>query len=69
MATLWAIVATIAFPLAILAVFLSATLAWVIISTKAQSKLEAYRQDFTTSASSNMADMFMFVDPNRLFRK
>ncbi len=68
MATLWAIVATIAFPLAILAVFLSATLAWVIISTKAQSKLEAYRQDFTTSASSNMADMFMFVDPNRLFR-
>ncbi|MCZ6893125.1 MAG: type II secretion system F family protein [Gammaproteobacteria bacterium] len=68
MATLWAIVATIAFPLAILAVFLSATLAWMIISTKAQSKLEAYRQDFTTSASSNMADMFMFVDPNRLFR-
>ena len=48
--------------------FLSATLAWLIISIKAQSQLSKYREDFTTSASANMADMFMFVDPNQLFR-
>lgn len=60
------IVSTFAFPAGILAVFLSATLGWVVISVKAQSKLETYREDFTASASSNMADMF--VDPNQLFR-
>ncbi len=60
--------AAFAFPVAILGVFLSATLAWLIISIKAQSQLSKYREDFTTSASANMADMFMFVDPNQLFR-
>ena len=48
--------------------FLAATLGWLMISATAQSKLETYREDFTSSASSNMADMFMFVDPNQLFR-
>ena len=33
-----------------------------------RSKLSQYREDFTASASTNMADMFMFVDPQRLFR-
>lgn len=66
--TFYAIVATFALPAAVLAIFAAATLAWVMISVKAQSKLSAYRADFTSSASSNMADMFMFVDPNQLFR-
>lgn len=66
--TFYAIVATFALPAALLAMFVAATFAWVIISVKAQSKLSAYRADFTSSASSNMADMFMFVDPNQLFR-
>ena len=61
-------VGTFTFYATIAAVFLAATLAWLIISVKAQSKLESYREDFTASASSNMADMFMFVDPNQLFR-
>ena len=68
MATFYTIVSTFAFPLAILAVFLAATLFWVIVSIKAQSKLAQYREDFTSSASNNLADMFLFVDPNQLFR-
>lgn len=62
------LVATFAFPAALAAVFLCATIGWVILGIKAQSKLTRYREDFTSSASSNMADMFMFVDPNQLFR-
>ncbi len=62
------LVATFAFPAALAAMFLCATTAWIILGVKAQSKMVKYREDFTASASSNMADMFMFVDPNRLFR-
>lgn len=57
-----------AFPAALAAVFLSATCLWLLVIVKAQSKLSRYREDFTTQASTNMADMFMFVDPQRLFR-
>lgn len=64
----YSVFAAFAFPVAILGVFLSATLAWLILSIKAQNQLTRYRQDFTTSASTNMADMFMFVDPNQLFK-
>ncbi len=66
--TFYALVSTFAFPATILAVFAATTLAWVLISVKAQAKLAHYRADFTSSASANMADMFMFVDPNQLFR-
>ncbi len=62
------LVATFAFPAALAAVFFCATIGWVILGIKAQSKIARYREDFTSSASSNMADMFMFVDPNQLFR-
>lgn len=57
-----------AFPATIAAVFLSATCGWLLFIVKAQSKLARYREDFTSQASTNMADMFMFVDPQRLFR-
>jgi tight adherence protein B len=57
-----------AFPAALALVFLSATCAWLLLVVKAQSKLATYREDFTNQASTNMADMFMFVDPHRLFR-
>ena len=66
--TLYGLLGSIAFPLAIGGVFLSATLGWLVFATKAQRKLIAYRENFTTSASTNMADMFMFVDPQQLFR-
>ena len=65
---MYSVLGSITFYAAIAAVFLAATLAWMLISATAQSKLETYREDFTSSASSNMADMFMFVDPNQLFR-
>ena len=65
---MYSVLGSITFYAAIAAVFLAATLGWLMISATAQSKLETYREDFTSSASSNMADMFMFVDPNQLFR-
>ena len=65
---MYSVLGSITFYATIAAVFLAATLAWLMISATAQSKLETYREDFTSSASSNMADMFMFVDPNQLFR-
>ena len=68
METFYRLVGGVAFPATMIAVFLSATLAWLIFIVKAQNKLQQYRADFTSSASSNMADMFMFVDPNQLFR-
>ncbi|MCB1747589.1 MAG: type II secretion system F family protein [Gammaproteobacteria bacterium] len=61
-------VGTIALPLAVAAVFFGTTLAWVMIAVRVQEKVADYRSDFTQSASANMADMFMFVDPNQLFR-
>jgi tight adherence protein B len=67
-ATFYGLVATFAFPAAVFCVFLAGTLGWLIVSIKAQNQLTRYRSDFTASASANMADMFMFVDPNRLFR-
>lgn len=68
MATLYGIVGSIALPLALVGIFIAATLTWMIVSAKVQAQLGEYRANFTTSASSNMADMFMFVDPNQLFR-
>ena len=47
--------------------FASAALFWFIISEKGQAYLENYKDTFTTTASSNMSDMFLFVDPNQLF--
>ena len=58
----------LAFPAALAAVFLSATSLWLLVIVKAQAKLTRYREDFTNQASTNMADMFMSVDPQRLFR-
>lgn len=66
--TFYNLVAAFAMPATLVAVFLAVTLGWITLAVKAQSKLAQYRTDFTDSASSNMADMFMFVDPNQLFR-
>jgi tight adherence protein B len=66
--TFYNLVAAFAMPATLVAVFLAVTLGWITLGVKAQTKLAQYRTDFTDSASSNMADMFMFVDPNQLFR-
>ena len=68
MSLLLGILGDFAFPAALALVFLSATCAWLLFISRAQGKLASYREDFTSQASSNMADMFMFVDPQRLFR-
>lgn len=68
MGFLYGILGELAFPATIALVFLSATCAWLLFISRAQAKLASYREDFTNQASSNMADMFMFVDPQRLFR-
>ncbi len=47
--------------------FLSVTLLWFAVSLRIQTFLGEYKETFTTTAGSTMADMFMFVDPNRLF--
>ena len=68
MGFLYRILGDLAFPTTLALVFLSATCAWLLFISRAQAKLARYREDFTHQASSNMADMFMFVDPHRLFR-
>ena len=57
----------LAFYLAILSVLVSATLLWLIVLQKGQVFIEEYKNTFTSTASSNMSDMFLFVDPNQLF--
>lgn len=56
-----------AYYLAIISVLVSATLLWMVVLQKGQIFIEEYKETFTSTASSNMSDMFMFVDPNRLF--
>lgn len=68
MGFLYSILGELAFPATLALVFLSATCAWLLFISRAQTKLARYREDFTNQATSNMADMFMFVDPHRLFR-
>lgn len=68
MGFLFGILGKLAFPATLALVFLSATCAWLLFISRAQAKLARYREDFTHQATSNMADMFMFVDPHRLFR-
>lgn len=67
MDTLFNILGTIAFPLAIVCSFAAAALLWFVIARKSQKFLNDYQETFTSTASSNMADMFLFVDPNQLF--
>lgn len=67
MESLLSLSANISLVLAILCVFLCASLAWWLLAHKGQAFLENYKETFTSTASSNMADMFLFIDPNRLF--
>ncbi|MFQ5658862.1 MAG: type II secretion system F family protein [Gammaproteobacteria bacterium] len=55
------------FLIAIGAVFLAATLFWLGVSFKSRAFIAQYKENFTSAASSNMADMFITVDPGRLF--
>ncbi len=48
-------------------VFAAVATLWFVIAKKVQSFADNYRQTFTSTATSNMSDMFMTVDPNQLF--
>lgn len=55
------------YTLTIACVFLAATLLGFIVLIKFRGFWQSYKATFTQSATANMEDMFMFVDPNVLF--
>ena len=57
----------VAFYAAIAFIFLFTLCSWLLIASRAQDYLDNYKETFTNTASGNMADMFLFVDPNMLF--
>lgn len=59
--------ANISFYLILFFVFLTVALIWFALARKFQTSMENYKETFTSTASSNMSDMFMNVDPNQLF--
>ena len=67
METLLNLSGNLSFLLAIACAFGFGALLWFVIAKKSQTFLDNYKETFTSTASSNMADMFLFVDPNRLF--
>ncbi len=67
METLLAASANVLLILAVVCFFMMATLLWWMLAQKGQAFLEDYKETFTATASSNMSDMFLFIDPNRLF--
>jgi len=67
MQTLLTISGDIAFILAVACVFIMTVLLWLIAAEKGQAYMENYKDTFTSTASSNMGDMFLHIDPNRLF--
>jgi len=50
-----------------LTVFLTAALLGSLIARNAASFMQSYRTAFTEQARFNLADMFLFIDPTRLF--
>ena len=67
MGTLLNISGNLAYLLAIVCAFGFGSLLWFVVARKSQGFLDDYKETFTSTASSNMADMFLFVDPNQLF--
>ena len=55
------------FYLAIGSVFLMVACLWFLVLKKATAALENYKETFTSTASSNMSDMFMSFDANQMF--
>ena len=66
--TFFAFVSEFALILALLAFFVSFSMFWLAVANRVKARMEAYQENFTTQASANAADMFMSIDPHRLFR-
>ena len=67
MDSIYWLIANATYVLILASVFGMTALLWFIIASKAQGYMEGYKETFTDSASTNMSDMFLFVDPNQLF--
>jgi len=67
METLLNLSGNLAYLLAVGCAFAGGALLWFVIAQKSQKFLNNYQETFTSTASSNMADMFLFLDPNQLF--
>jgi len=59
--------ANASFLLTIVSVFLMITCLWFLLLKKVTTAMENYKQTFTSTATSNMSDMFMSFDPNQMF--
>jgi len=59
--------ANISFYLTLICVFLMVSFLWFVLAKKVQTTMDNYKKTFTSTASSNMSDMFVSVDPNQLF--
>jgi len=53
--------------LALTCVFLMMCILWIVLAKKAEKAIDNYKESFTSTASSNMSDMFLSVNPNQLF--
>ena len=67
METILNVSASITFYLAVTCVFLMGACLWFVLLKKGQGVMDNYKDTFTSTASSNMTDMFLFIDPNKLF--
>jgi tight adherence protein B len=59
--------ANVSFYLSLICVFLMISLLWFVLAKKVQTSMDNYKKTFTSTASSNMSDMFISIDPNQLF--
>ncbi len=64
---LWDLTADGLFAGTALLVFVAAAMLWFVVARAAQGAIEDYQETFTATASANMSDMFLFIDPARLF--
>ena len=53
--------------LTLVTVFLTMACLWLMFLKKAQTFMDNYKENFTSTASSNMSDMFLSIDANQMF--
>lgn len=59
--------AEVTFYLTLIAVFLTVGITWFIVAKKLETAMNEYKNTFTSTASSNMSDMFISIDASQLF--
>ena len=67
MSSIWSMAGGALLALCVVAAFVSAVLLMYALFVLGSDFMVRYKTTFTESASANMADMFMFMDPARLF--